>query len=794
MDSSIENLSFSDRPRDVNIVEFVQQRALEISKLMAVIDNKDLPRGEVAQGPRTFIQRQPRHMRRRAMSYNSKRLPRQRRKMALDFINEHKHRKKPPCRYYRRKPGNLLKAYANRKRKTKWLETHIWHAKRFHMVDQYGWKLPNRSCHRGFRASYRDAVKHCVIEDLSYYSCLELNGPEENLIRILNQMCPPNVGLSFKSVMFIEGQAEGSTILYEPGKYPYGCLGKVSFMWKPRESSDRRCLWIFVHPSLTSELSSFIIKLFALKMMTDSQDVEQEIYENCELNVKFQALKENLSRFRLIGPKSTSILSETFVQLKNFSSSKFTNCNGQSTIWDSWTSIYSKLEPGRVKRGKIISLIVEDPRLKLDYKKKIPPHPDSIINCLLPNDSVNLAESPIWSSSVCDEVRNCKTKDSELNKMRSEYSLIQKQLDSSIIEPNAIPILLCHQPGGERGFGSGWDVILPTGWGMPFWLAFQYRTSHAIGLQAHDMILFESGYMQFPVFYPDTASGKEYMNSISKKLKEKFLLRPFNRRIKYAKLKIKYPFCNPWLELVNGWRRDNDNKDFFVLRDRKQLTFLRKSIKCGQKVDESSFWVENANAIVPVKIVSLRKGISRSNALICLPNEEDLQTINGFSLLEPSNGQHSVEASPEKQLRLDGFQEDYISFDSGLGAEIDFDTLFVDKFEQKLLNRKLKDKQRKKRKKYGLTHARLPGENDHGEWSERNVAFSCSRSIIGFVVVGDYSFSIGKSVGLGFCSALALKEYLNLSRFKINNRFTNVVLLRNTNSKLYRACSLEIIV
>lgn len=40
-----------------------------------------------------------------------------------------------------------------------------------------------------------------------------------------------------------------------------------------------------------------------------------------------------------------------------------------------------------------------------------------------------------------------------------------------------VPILLIQQPGkvtgdDQRGWGSGWDVLLPKGWGMAFWIPF----------------------------------------------------------------------------------------------------------------------------------------------------------------------------------------------------------------------------------------------------------------------------------------------------------------------------------
>lgn len=66
-----ENL-FSETPREVNVTDYAESRAAEIAELLAVIDRPDLPQGEVSQGQRTFIQRLPRHLRRRAMSYNVK--------------------------------------------------------------------------------------------------------------------------------------------------------------------------------------------------------------------------------------------------------------------------------------------------------------------------------------------------------------------------------------------------------------------------------------------------------------------------------------------------------------------------------------------------------------------------------------------------------------------------------------------------------------------------------------------------------------------------------------------------
>lgn len=60
--------------------------------------------------------------------------------------------------------------------------------------------------------------------------------------------------------------------------------------------------------------------------------------------------------------------------------------------------------------------------------------------------------------------------------MRAQLLVPGSQLDLGPCE-SKIPILLVQQPGkmaGEDrpGWGSGWDIYLPKGWGMAFWIPF----------------------------------------------------------------------------------------------------------------------------------------------------------------------------------------------------------------------------------------------------------------------------------------------------------------------------------
>ena len=113
----------------------------------------------------SMFQLLPRHMRRRTMGYMRKRLPHRIRNLAT--IKPPSKINKRPSRKYRRRPANLLKEYERRKQPDKmWLETHIWHAKRFRMSESlYDYRLP---------LSFNCKCKRAVLKCLKNYSCIHV--------------------------------------------------------------------------------------------------------------------------------------------------------------------------------------------------------------------------------------------------------------------------------------------------------------------------------------------------------------------------------------------------------------------------------------------------------------------------------------------------------------------------------------------------------------------------------------------------------------------------------------------
>lgn len=87
-------------------------------------------------------------------------------------------------------------------------------------------------------------------------------------------------------------------------------------------------------------------------------------------------------------------------------------------------------------------------------------------------------------------------------------------------EESRIPMILIQNPGYRGstndqqhkrvlGYGSGWDIILPAGWSMAFWIGLIYRGARAGGLREGKTSYWEQGELSFPDGFPDTEAAKQ---------------------------------------------------------------------------------------------------------------------------------------------------------------------------------------------------------------------------------------------------------------------------------------------
>lgn len=147
--------------------------------------------------------------------------------------------------------------------KSKRLETHIFHAKRMHMSDCWGFRLAIQSSLKIYRVAYRFLRQHVTIHDASYLVCLQLEGSKQQLVKLFSRMTPNFIP---RHDMYTSGTREGSFIMHETeSKQDFTCLGPVKFLWKQQQVPDdaHRSCWMWLHPASIPQAYPFLQRISA---------------------------------------------------------------------------------------------------------------------------------------------------------------------------------------------------------------------------------------------------------------------------------------------------------------------------------------------------------------------------------------------------------------------------------------------------------------------------------------------------------------------------------------------------
>lgn len=422
-------------------------------------------------------------MRRRIMSHNVKRLPRRLREAHLNQMIKSglPPKIKRPSRKYRRRPRNLLSEYNRRQRSKIWLETHIWHAKRFRMTEKWGYRIASHANDKCFKANYRAVAKHCLMQDISYYTCIEINGPEEILKDTLRSHCNP-YKLTFAAKIFITGVREGTVMFFKKNGYPRFPIGHVHFLWRSNQSNSRT-IWIWVHPSFLDDFVAEIISSFEFKSSETETDYFNE--QNCNMSIH----KNTLNRFRFYGPLTISVLTNA-LHLPRFDKDLFSEKNDENVIqtekdqmdyeeeiqepnksWhieyynnqenteslkiqrQLWDVLKTLQSPSQLPPNIVLGFTVLDPRFHLPQKRTKMQRDVQAIE-MMPVPPTNADSSPIWEKEIRKKVSKCCPTTSAINELRSKCLVPgidnDKYFDEGIMAK--IPILIIQKPGiGNTG-------------------------------------------------------------------------------------------------------------------------------------------------------------------------------------------------------------------------------------------------------------------------------------------------------------------------------------------------------
>ncbi|KAK7262442.1 hypothetical protein RJT34_30015 [Clitoria ternatea] len=232
-------------PRKINVQKFAECRGLELQSLQSIIENRV-----------NSDYRSQRNKRRRTTSFDNqiarkgRRRKRQKRgivdKALAESVLEKEKLKKLPRRVRRRyelkiNPEN---GFCTSRDGTKRLRTHVWHAKRFAMTKLWGYHLPLglQGRGKGSRALLKKFKEGVFVHDASYYTAVQLEGPEDSLVSVLKMVLEPSLATATHPEnhddSVLSGATYGSAILYQVGAPVSQPIAPVTYMWRPTSQQN----------------------------------------------------------------------------------------------------------------------------------------------------------------------------------------------------------------------------------------------------------------------------------------------------------------------------------------------------------------------------------------------------------------------------------------------------------------------------------------------------------------------------------------------------------------------------
>jgi len=329
------------------------------------------------------------------------------------------------------------------------------------------------------------------------------------------------------------------------------------------------------------------------------------------------------------------------------------------------------------------------------------------------------------------------------------------------------------------GYGSGWDIVLPAGWAMPFWLGLIANGCQPGGLRETMTMVLERCLPRYDE--PDTDAGKIRATFKKEEAMQKHFKLPPQMRVNYIKLGFQTPFHCPWDVLCNEWALSSDCN--FVLRNTKILNRLQNlTLRLKEKIDVHNLETDFPNlqyCLVPIIIYVSQKGVLKSNSHICLPTSNDLSDIGSKSFLGPKEKIHKdLNAFKRKVYRLE-HKKLLRSLRRKRVAEKRKRNVCCKRSKRKISpTSQIVKEYLNQMKKLWIPEEELPIKN------------SCNRTLLGFLNEGHYSFTKSSYVGIGYVPGPALLKLFNFwSESKSNLPY---VLVRNPNSDQYRYAQLSV--
>ncbi|ESK94957.1 rnase p protein subunit [Moniliophthora roreri MCA 2997] len=727
-------------PGAIDVVKFAESRSYEINAMQSAM------KAASSSSMHRAWQVLPRQLRRRAASHDPRRVPlrlRAKARAEMDPVKKKALGRKLP-KLGKAKQIARSEILLKRQRNKRWLETHIWHAKRMKMENMWGYRLAVTPTEKAFRPSHRASIHGSILHDASYQALIELKGPETVLTSILDICCDPQ---SRSPGRLASGARALDTHFYEPNFYPFHLICPVTIMWEPppvqshkqlnskqkkwnrgkgRGSGQQQAgsnpplkrVWLRCHPA------TFDAAFKALHSATSSVLEDLQTFESTPVEIEIADMRGEINVFEIMGPKSSRVLKGALSPVMDGASDEFKKF---------WASLGNIQSPGAVPRNMIIGFTVHDPRLKFPPKNATV-QANNPLNMTFPVATFPtscLARSDIWGDGVRMKLKRPRFKKSELDDRRAKNlvpgtPLVPQRQD------DRVPVLLI-QRSIENSDASeaihGWTIMIPAGWSMAFMPSLLFTGTRVGGQRERQTQSFEAGVPHFPRDFPSTPLYQLYSSDRAKTEQDKWNRTPAAKRPNYEKLGTRCPWIADW-DVMLCLKKANPSA----------LPALISTQREGDAVVSEDSMVVEAETVIPPWLL---RGPRLSNVMRSMLHTDNEEAVLHAMIEELRNGR-SMAALPELLKSELLFRSALVSvklLPCSRGAPRDLAVIYAIP-EDELENAASSMDKIGQGEEYGL----------------KNVP---SDSIIGYVTSGGFSLSRGEGFAIG---AIPVKRWLGLKR------------------------------
>ncbi|RDL37020.1 uncharacterized protein BP5553_04453 [Venustampulla echinocandica] len=489
-------------------------------------------------------------------------------------------------------PPRPVSKFRKRQIHKTWLPTHLWHAKRARMTEPRNplWRfaIPTTSTEKSYRPTHRAVgARGAVAWDTSYMSTIRLEGPVENLEKVLRGVGVDAPGIwEHKGERWRAGKRGWTGWLSRKNKDDAIPIGPATVIWCsteidstnegdpiPKKRPIRR-LFLRTHPAVFLETWDTLLQLSKLQRpMVHLEDLRFEIGS---ISITGPGSTEALLGVLHPYPKSGDIL-ESHAQ--------------------TFQSLAGITNPGSLPSDAILSFSIMDPRLRYPPRRiTLPDSNDEKTNFELLE---MLSAWPADTSNPLPDLFERRMR-FEATRLPAQKSINRRKSQAlpgsyaSILPTDPrIPVMLLASRSASSASAQGtWTLLAPWKCILSVWYGLVHHPLSSGGnprfggLDELRQVHFEHGVPWFPADYPGTDAGFAWEAAERERRKREWESRPKGKRTEWESLDLGAARKG---EIGRGWACDFE-----------RLVGVAPLAECTKSIDTQD--TENSSVAQPEKV------------------------------------------------------------------------------------------------------------------------------------------------------------------------------------------------